>query len=284
MPATGGQILLHGEDATAAGPAGVPRLRAPGPDDLPGPVRVAEPRAHRALHADAQPQDPPRPAARRRARGRARRAARPRAAAPRAGATSTSSPTSSRAASASASPSPAPSRPTPRCCSPTSRSRCSTCRSASASSTCCATCATACTSRSSTSRTTSRRPATSPTARWSCTPAASSRAATRESVTQDPKHPYTQLLVRSAPDPDDLEARARGARGEAPSLVTPPERMPLQPALPVRHRPVPHRGAAAHGRRRGPRGRLLGLLRPTRTAPGRARRRSRPASTEVDAA
>ena len=33
-----------------------------------------------------------------------------------------------------------------------------------------------------------------------------------ESVTQDPKHPYTQLLVRSAPDPDDLEARGATAR------------------------------------------------------------------------
>ena len=83
-----------------------------------------------------------------------------------------------------------------------------------------------------------------------------------ESVTQDPKHPYTQLLVRSAPDPDDLESRARGARGEAPSLVAPPTGLPVQPALPVRHRPVPHRGAAADRRRRGPRGRLLGLLRP----------------------
>ncbi|WP_426594128.1 ABC transporter ATP-binding protein [Cellulomonas sp. McL0617] len=53
-----------------------------------------------------------------------------------------------------------------------------------------------------------------------------------ESVTQDPKHPYTQLLVRSAPDPDDLDARARGARGEAPSLVTPPEGCRFNPRCP----------------------------------------------------
>jgi peptide/nickel transport system ATP-binding protein len=53
-----------------------------------------------------------------------------------------------------------------------------------------------------------------------------------ESVTQDPKHPYTQLLVRSAPDPDDLEARARGARGEAPSLVTPPSGCRFHPRCP----------------------------------------------------
>ncbi|MRG59074.1 ATP-binding cassette domain-containing protein [Agromyces sp. CFH 90414] len=53
-----------------------------------------------------------------------------------------------------------------------------------------------------------------------------------ESVTQDPKHPYTQLLVRSAPDPDDLEARARGARGEAPSLVKPPSGCRFNPRCP----------------------------------------------------
>src|SRR4051812_27536430 len=53
-----------------------------------------------------------------------------------------------------------------------------------------------------------------------------------ESVTQDPKHPYTQLLVRSAPDPDDLEARARGARGEAPSLVAPPAGCRFHPRCP----------------------------------------------------
>ncbi|GAA4717115.1 ABC transporter ATP-binding protein [Isoptericola chiayiensis] len=53
-----------------------------------------------------------------------------------------------------------------------------------------------------------------------------------ESVTQDPKHPYTQLLIRSAPDPDDLEARARGARGEAPSLVDPPAGCRFNPRCP----------------------------------------------------
>ncbi|MCV2393531.1 ABC transporter ATP-binding protein [Actinotalea sp. M2MS4P-6] len=53
-----------------------------------------------------------------------------------------------------------------------------------------------------------------------------------ESVTQDPKHPYTQLLIGSAPDPDDLQARARGARGEAPSLVTPPPGCRFHPRCP----------------------------------------------------
>jgi peptide/nickel transport system ATP-binding protein len=53
-----------------------------------------------------------------------------------------------------------------------------------------------------------------------------------ESVTQDPKHPYTQLLVRSAPDPDGLDERAHGARGEAPSLVRPPQGCRFHPRCP----------------------------------------------------
>ena len=53
-----------------------------------------------------------------------------------------------------------------------------------------------------------------------------------ESVTQHPAHPYTQLLVASAPDPDDLDARARGARGEAPSLVHPPSGCRFHPRCP----------------------------------------------------
>jgi peptide/nickel transport system ATP-binding protein len=53
-----------------------------------------------------------------------------------------------------------------------------------------------------------------------------------ESVTQTPKHPYTQLLISSAPDPDDLSARAHGARGEAPSLVDPPPGCRFNPRCP----------------------------------------------------
>ena len=60
--------------------------------------------------------------------------------------------------------------------------------------------------------------------------------------------------------------RPRGPRPRRPRRGAEPrrpaERVPVQPALPVRHRPLPHRGAAAAGRRRGPRGRLLGLLGP----------------------
>ncbi|MDR2896090.1 MAG: ABC transporter ATP-binding protein [Propionibacteriaceae bacterium] len=43
-----------------------------------------------------------------------------------------------------------------------------------------------------------------------------------ETVTQRPAHPYTQLLVASAPDPDHLADAAVGARGEPPSLINPP--------------------------------------------------------------
>ena len=83
-----------------------------------------------------------RPAARRGARGGARRAARP-GAAHAARALPGQVPARARpAASASGSRSPAPWAPTPRRCSPTSRCRCSTCRSGSACSTCCRTCAT----------------------------------------------------------------------------------------------------------------------------------------------
>ena len=81
-----------------------------------------------------------------------------------------------------------------------------------------------------------------------------------ESVTQDPKHPYTQLLIASAPDPDDLAARARGARGEAPSLVRPPSGCRFHPRCPFATELCKaESAAAAHGRRRA-RGRVLGLL------------------------
>ncbi|MCL2113757.1 ABC transporter ATP-binding protein [Lactococcus protaetiae] len=43
-----------------------------------------------------------------------------------------------------------------------------------------------------------------------------------EMVTQHPAHPYTDLLVNSAPDPDALNALRGEAHGEAPSLIDPP--------------------------------------------------------------
>jgi peptide/nickel transport system ATP-binding protein len=44
-----------------------------------------------------------------------------------------------------------------------------------------------------------------------------------EEVTQQPKHPYTQLLLEAAPDPDRAGQRPPpAARGELPSLISPP--------------------------------------------------------------
>ena len=53
-----------------------------------------------------------------------------------------------------------------------------------------------------------------------------------ESVTQRPAHPYTRLLISSAPDPDQPYANERAARGEAPSLVTPPPGCRFNPRCP----------------------------------------------------
>jgi len=44
-----------------------------------------------------------------------------------------------------------------------------------------------------------------------------------EAVTQSPAHPYTRLLLESAPDPDAPPRATRADAGEAPSLVSPPE-------------------------------------------------------------
>jgi peptide/nickel transport system ATP-binding protein len=43
-----------------------------------------------------------------------------------------------------------------------------------------------------------------------------------ESVTQAPKHPYTQLLISAIPNPDrdDHELPESGGRGEPPSLAS----------------------------------------------------------------
>ena len=54
-----------------------------------------------------------------------------------------------------------------------------------------------------------------------------------ESVTQAPAHPYTQLLVRSAPDPEHLGDPVRtGAAGEPPSMVDPPAGCRFHPRCP----------------------------------------------------
>ncbi len=58
-----------------------------------------------------------------------------------------------------------------------------------------------------------------------------------EEVIQRPKHPYTQLLLSAAPDPDRLEAgdrklEALPARGEIPSLINPPSGCRFHPRCP----------------------------------------------------
>jgi peptide/nickel transport system ATP-binding protein len=52
-----------------------------------------------------------------------------------------------------------------------------------------------------------------------------------ELVTQNPAHPYTQLLISSAPDPDDQSARSFPP-GEAPSLISPPTGCRFHPRCP----------------------------------------------------
>ncbi len=58
-----------------------------------------------------------------------------------------------------------------------------------------------------------------------------------EEITQRPKHPYTQLLLSAAPDPDRIQARGNEhttipARGEIPSLITPPSGCRFHPRCP----------------------------------------------------
>jgi peptide/nickel transport system ATP-binding protein len=58
-----------------------------------------------------------------------------------------------------------------------------------------------------------------------------------EAVIQQPKHPYTQLLLSAAPDPDRITADGSGlaqlpARGEIPSLINPPGGCRFHPRCP----------------------------------------------------
>ena len=51
-------------------------------------------------------------------------------------------------------------------------------------------------------------------------------------VTDEPAHPYTQLLLAAAPDPDRPEPPALQGRGAPPSLVTPPSGCRFHPRCP----------------------------------------------------
>lgn len=54
-----------------------------------------------------------------------------------------------------------------------------------------------------------------------------------ESVTQQPAHPYTQLLVRSAPDPEHMGGNVtQGGSGEPPNMVRPPQGCRFSPRCP----------------------------------------------------
>jgi len=58
-----------------------------------------------------------------------------------------------------------------------------------------------------------------------------------DDVIQQPKHPYTQLLLSAAPDPDRLGPQGKGlvtlpARGEIPSLIHPPTGCRFHPRCP----------------------------------------------------
>jgi peptide/nickel transport system ATP-binding protein len=51
-------------------------------------------------------------------------------------------------------------------------------------------------------------------------------------VTDEPAHPYTSLLLSAAPDPDRAEPPAIAGRGTPPSLVTPPSGCRFHPRCP----------------------------------------------------
>ncbi|MCW3844210.1 ABC transporter ATP-binding protein, partial [Micromonospora yasonensis] len=62
-----------------------------------------------------------------------------------------------------------------------------------------------------------------------------------ENITQNPAHPYTRLLIESAPDPDGITGDGGGAdeiagkdrgHGEPPSLITPPTGCRFHPRCP----------------------------------------------------
>jgi peptide/nickel transport system ATP-binding protein len=57
-----------------------------------------------------------------------------------------------------------------------------------------------------------------------------------ETVTQSPAHPYTRLLIASAPDPDQITGEGAGLvpndTGEPPSLISPPSGCRFHPRCP----------------------------------------------------
>ena len=77
-----------------------------------------------------------------------------------------------------------------------------------------------------------------------------------EEITQRPKHPYTQLLLSAAPDPERLQTATNEptpipARGEIPSLITPPTGCRFHPrcphAMPICKERFPKRTTLGNG-------------------------------------
>jgi peptide/nickel transport system ATP-binding protein len=53
-----------------------------------------------------------------------------------------------------------------------------------------------------------------------------------EAVTQSPAHPYTQLLLAAAPNPDAARGPRETLEGEPPSLINPPTGCRFHPRCP----------------------------------------------------
>ena len=53
-----------------------------------------------------------------------------------------------------------------------------------------------------------------------------------QAITDEPSHPYTQLLLSAAPDPDRAEPPSLAGRGAPPSLVAPPSGCRFHPRCP----------------------------------------------------
>ena len=86
-------------------------------------------------------------------------------------------------------------------------------------------------------------------------------------LTDEPAHPYTQLLLSAAPDPDRPDPLSLQGRGSPPSLVRPAGRLPLPPPLPARDGGLRGSHPTRHPGRRPARQRVLAArLRPDRRA------------------
>lgn len=73
-----------------------------------------------------------------------------------------------------------------------------------------------------------------------------------DDIIQQPKHPYTQLLISAAPDPNrPASAKPLPARGEIPSLITPPTGCRFHPrcphAMPICRERFPGRSDLGNG-------------------------------------